>query len=100
MRPRFSSANKSATNVGRNRDERRFADSHQGMANQQFSVVVRDRSQKCESTPKERTERDDHFARIAVRQWTHEWSRDHVEHEKRAGQVAELRFGETKFRLY
>ena len=30
----------------------------------------------------------------------HEGSCDHVEDEKRAGQVAELRFGETEFRLY
>ena len=40
---------------GRDRDERRFADSHQGMANQQFSVVVRNSCQQRQSAPKDRT---------------------------------------------
>ena len=84
----------------RDGNERGFAHTDEGMANQQLPVGMGDRRQQRQSAPEEGAENDDQLARIAVGQRPGERRRDHVEAQKSASQIAHLSIAEMKLGLH
>ena len=84
MRPRFSLGKKIGDERGSDGHEGGLADTHQGVAEQQFSVGVRDRGQQGQPAPENGAQNDDQLARVTVGQRADKRRRDHVEQaEKR-----------------
>ena len=82
------------------RDERRFPDTDQRMANQQLGVGVCHCRKQRQAAPEKRSQHDDEFARVAVGQRTYERRRNHVETEEGAGQISNLLFGNVELILH
>ena len=84
----------------RNRHESSFAHAHQRVPDQQLRVRMCNRRQQREPAPEHRAQHDDEFPRVAVRQRPHKRRRQHVEAQKRAGQISNLHIGQMKFVLH
>src|SRR5580692_10152684 len=78
----------------------RFTNPNQRMPNQQLPISMGDGGEEGERAPEDRSENDDLFARIPVSQRPGKRRGDHVEAEKRAGKVSDLRIGEMEFALH
>src|SRR6185437_7354948 len=70
------------------------------VTNQQFGVRMRNRSEQGQAAPEDRSQNDNQFSRIAIRQRPHKRRRNHVEAKKGASQISNLLFGEMKLILH
>jgi len=61
---------------------------------------VRDRGQESERAPEDSTQRNNQLARIAVGKRAGNRRGNHVENQEGAGQISDLRVGETEFILH
>ena len=80
--------------------EGRFPHADQGMPHQQLPVGMSEGGEQRQSAPENCAEHDDPLARIAIRQRTDKWRRDHIEPEESAGEISHLRVAEVELRLH
>src|ERR1700731_4792438 len=69
----------SLTKSSRNRNECRFPDSHERMANQQFRIVVGKCGEQREAAPKDCAQNNNQFSRVAISERSHKRRGDHIE---------------------
>src|SRR5579872_123703 len=102
--PKNSSAHVFVEKVGDKRggdcDEGRFTNTNQRVPDQKFGVIMRYGREQSEATPKKCSQNNNEFARVPISQRPDKRRGDHVEPEKRAGQVADLLFGNVKLILH